>query len=169
MTEIPVFTIIIVTLAATLYCATAVGRLVKRATHWYVANGFKRIAKLHHDTYREIQTDFDFWWNGEPVKVITESMRNRVVLPGAPEELQEMARQPFVEKCRESALHLAVHARMTAAERQMITKLPKLYGLREQMVENHDDHEESLNEERTLLLELGLNTEELEKHFAPAV
>lgn len=170
MSEIPVFTVVIVTIAALLYCVKEITRYIERHVEQAVAKQLQALNNLHGITASEILESFDFWWSGKPSKTVRSAILKK--LPGGmlgqlPDDLRDAMVDEKLNQYKSAAHHLALHAHMNNAEWSLIGKLPKRHGIRENMLENREQHEEDLNEARQHLLEAGVDVDALEKHFTP--
>ena len=82
--ELPHFTVFVVTLASLLYCSEKIGEILSQVVTRRLSQRLAALEKLHETTYREIQTEFDFWWSGEPQKAVRRALVKQVPLTPTP-------------------------------------------------------------------------------------
>lgn len=161
----------IVTLAATLYVARQVRSMTLAVWEAYVDYRIEAISDLHAAAYEAIETDFDFWWSDKPTKCITNRLLEGDVLPDEVKESGDLydATRSILEDLQDKARHLAAHAYVGQVEHELIVSLPKFRGTRDTLLEQRKEHEAELDDERTLLIEAGLDVDELEARFVSSV
>ena len=171
-TILPVYTVVIVSLAATLYCLNMLRRAARVLFVVAIHKRIDGIRRLKADAMNKIETDFDFWWSDQPLQAVREKVIEKLNIPdeikqGLPTEEVEPFIAPAVHAARDIALHLAIHAYIAREEDIRISKLPRFNGLRDKMLDDRDQHMLELERTRTELELVGVDVEELEKRFTP--
>ena len=169
--ELPHFTVFVVTLASLLYCSEKIGEILSRVVTKRLSQRLAALEKLHETTYREIQTEFDFWWSGEPQKAVRRALVKQVPLPeevvaSMPPGMLDLMIEQEAESCRKAALHLAVHARMAKSEDAIIDTLSNIHQIQEQVAARRMERDNELERTRTALVSVGIDIYKLEAHFA---
>lgn len=163
------FTQAIVIVAAVLFLAERAKMYTNKLLQHIVKVQVDRFHKIHEDSFEQIETSFEFWWEQEAKKKIrtnltiemTEEMDGEV--PGEDEVNYYL--MPALLSLEVHARHLAAHANMNGRDAAGIMRLTRLGGLRSLMRQKFDEHRETLERERVLLSQHGLDPEELEEHF----
>lgn len=161
---------VFVTLAAMIYCAKAAQEMyqlfqVKRDSHY-----LKQLDELKENTYAEIEDTFDLWWltaARDAVRTATRGLISEDALEAMPDSIVDTLINQRVNDYRRYALHLAMHARMDPQEKAFLNRLPKQSQVRKQMSDDRAEHERLLTEQRSVLLDAGVNIETLESQFRP--
>lgn len=166
MTELPFVTILVITVAATIYCAKQV---LEMADNYKKSRAFKKLeelVKLQETALEEIETDLDLWWSDGPSEKVQDFAKQHLPFPEEmrellPEEMIQGVTGPVLKQCYEAALNLAVHARLRNKEEQLIGQLPA--RVRQDFLESYETHKRKLDNARTQLVEAGISIEELEE------
>ncbi len=171
--ELPFVTVLLITIATTIYCTEKFAAFAAAIVESRARKRVEPLRELHQQTYDEIRTEFDFWWNGEPVQSTRNGVLNELPVPAdvldqLPQGIRSMMVEQKVDQYRSEALHLAAHARMRSKEDALLAKLPSRGNLRATLLEQRREHEDELEQARTQLLGVGIDVEQLEKQFAPA-
>lgn len=172
MVELPYLTVVLVTLAAAFYCGERLNQLASNFVMRRISQRLRALEELHEATYREIRTEFDFWWSGEPQQAVKQAVIKQAPLPlevieSMPPEMIDSITQSIALDHRDAALHLAVHARMAESEQSLMDSISNSQGLRDKIKADREDHENDLERMRTMLVAAGVDINDLEAHFSP--
>lgn len=167
----PWFTVALVSLAAFIYCSKFVIAFSLNTIRRVYQRYAEEAKAIHDRAYDEVKSSFDFWWTGAPAKTVRAALLGKLLVPEEirehlPDQVLDSLLAQAMDSYRIAALHLAIHARMKQSEGRFLNTLPKLYGLRQQMLQERDEHEETLEDQRTLLISVGVDVEALETDFS---
>ena len=173
MVELPYLTVVLVSLAAGIYVLKEAKHYFTKAVMAYIELRVGVLKHLHEATYNAIKTEFDFWWSGDSSQRLRKHLTEKMPIPPElreqmPSEMLDVMISPQMDEYRDIALHLATHARMGDGDLTLIHSLPKFWGLRRIAIEQREEHQADLDEDRAKLIEAGVDTIQLESHFAPS-
>ena len=169
--ELPAITIALITLAAAFYVGQRLSETMVTWQRVRINRILTDFEKIHEVAFDDVDTvSFDLHWDGISDIVKHYAKKSNLLVPEEirdimPPEMVDQLAQPQLIEAHNVARHLAVHARMGNKDRQFASRLrSKLH--REALTQIIAKHEKELDEQRALLVNLGVDVSALERHFA---
>ncbi len=169
--ELPAITIALITLAAAFYVGQRLSETMVTWQRVRINRILTDFEKIHEVAFDDVDTvSFDLHWDGISDIVKHYAKKSNLLVPEEirdimPPEMVDQLVQPQLIEAHNVARHLAVHARMGNKDRQFASRLrSKLH--REALTQIIAKHEKELDEQRALLVNLGVDVSALERHFA---
>lgn len=177
MVELPVITVVLVSVAAAIYISKEAQQAIKSWMHNQIERYMREYKHLHDTARDEIMVDFDLWWSDKPLRVVRKRAEEDLVIPQEladtiPEEMIEVIRKREVEQkvllCREGALHAAQHLWISTREDALLRKVSRIGGGRHVVATSVQEQRDEITKTWQHLKDMGVDTEDLKRKFTPA-
>ena len=127
-----------------------------------------QVEEMERRAKEAIQLIFDLWWTGEPSKLASRYIRERIAaspVSDMDEALLQVAHDQLVDEYRQAAISLALDSQICVDLRRLSEQLQG--ELRDGAMQGLQEHKELMQKYRDMLREIGIDVAELERNFSP--